>query len=493
MSLVEQDGRDELVGNGSNKAFVYTFRILSKNEIEYLEDGVAKTVDTDFTVSGIGDAGGGTVTATVAPANLVAVTLLRKQGIDQDSVYQENENFPATRIEQDLDKLAMIAQMLAESIARAAKVPKESTASEVDLPDPSLTANRSKILRINAAGDAYEAVSASDLGLADGSVITGEGGIVQGGGGGVPEELARSARGDLLVQLATKLGWLAKGLNKQYVKSNGTDPVYDYIIAVKESGGTVLDIGAIADGETVIRTGAALVGTSVADLSGEIKLWPTATAPSGWLLLDGTERNATTFEDLFDVFSSNLTVWGTGTKTGNVVTDFATDDKIDLTAHGLDNNEVVHFTNTGGGLPAGLSINTKYYVINKTANDFEVSLTLGGGAVDITSDGTGTHHVHETFAAPDMRGRMPIGVGTGVGLSARALAATGGAETHQLTEAELAAHDHTYDKSPAIRADIGGGAIVTATLTSTASGSTGGDTAHENMSPFIALNYIIRT
>ncbi len=34
-----------------------------------------------------------------------------------------------------------------------------------------------------------------------------------------------------------------------------------------------------------------------------------------------------------------------------------------------------------------------------------------------------------TFNIPDMRGRAPIGVGTGIGLTARALAATGGAES----------------------------------------------------------------
>ena len=229
-------------------------------------------------------------------------------------------------------------------------------------------------------------------------------------------------------------------------------------------------------------------------LAGEIKLWATGTAPTGWLLLDGTERNASSFTTLFDVFVSDLTVWGLGTKTGDVTTDFATDDKIDLTAHGLDNGEVVHFSTTGT-LPAGLSLNTKYFVINKTANDFEVSLTSGGAAVDITDDGSGTHSVHETFALPDMRGRTPIGVGTGAGLTARALADTGGAETHQLTEAELAAHLHDIGTlklfTGSITTEVAYGSLSPGATKNTS--STGSDTAHENMSPFIALNYIIKT
>jgi microcystin-dependent protein len=47
-----------------------------------------------------------------------------------------------------------------------------------------------------------------------------------------------------------------------------------------------------------------------------------------------------------------------------------------------------------------------------------------------------------TFSVPDLRSRAPIGAGQGTGLSNRVLAATGGAETHVLSVAELASHNH---------------------------------------------------
>ena len=49
-----------------------------------------------------------------------------------------------------------------------------------------------------------------------------------------------------------------------------------------------------------------------------------------------------------------------------------------------------------------------------------------------------------TFNLPDMRSRMPIGVGTGTGLTARTLAGTGGVETVTLTSAQsgVPAHSH---------------------------------------------------
>jgi hypothetical protein len=62
-------------------------------------------------------------------------------------------------------------------------------------------------------------------------------------------------------------------------------------------------------------------------------------------------------------------------------------------AHGLSDGYVIGFTTTNT-LPAPLAINTNYYVINKTANTFQVSTTSGGSAVDITTTGTGTHSFH---------------------------------------------------------------------------------------------------
>src|SRR3990167_2477029 len=50
-----------------------------------------------------------------------------------------------------------------------------------------------------------------------------------------------------------------------------------------------------------------------------------------------------------------------------------------------------------------------------------------------------------TFNVPDLRGRAPIGSGTGAGLTARTLAANVGAETVTVSTSELASHTHTQD------------------------------------------------
>jgi hypothetical protein len=56
------------------------------------------------------------------------------------------------------------------------------------------------------------------------------------------------------------------------------------------------------------------------------------------------------------------------------------------------NGTAVRFTTTSL-LPAPLTTTTTYYVINRTATTFQVSLTSGGSAVDTNAFGSGTHTV----------------------------------------------------------------------------------------------------
>jgi hypothetical protein len=55
-------------------------------------------------------------------------------------------------------------------------------------------------------------------------------------------------------------------------------------------------------------------------------------------------------------------------------------------SHGLQNNDRVEFS--ADTLPGGISAETNYYVVNKADNTFEVSESLGGSAIDVTSVGS---------------------------------------------------------------------------------------------------------
>jgi len=96
------------------------------------------------------------------------------------------------------------------------------------------------------------------------------------------------------------------------------------------------------------------------------------------------------------------------------------------------------------------------------------------------------------FNIPDLRGRASVGFGTGPGLSTYTLGQTGGEEQHQLTVAELAAHTHSDTPVLLIGTQVpppldGYGPSILPSST----GSTGLDTPHNNIQPYLAISYYI--
>ena len=63
------------------------------------------------------------------------------------------------------------------------------------------------------------------------------------------------------------------------------------------------------------------------------------------------------------------------------------EDIVVAVAHGLANGDKVVLKAGAGALPAELNDYTTYYVINKADDYFQVSLTVGGSAVEFTDDG----------------------------------------------------------------------------------------------------------
>ncbi len=71
----------------------------------------------------------------------------------------------------------------------------------------------------------------------------------------------------------------------------------------------------------------------------------------------------------------------------------ASTDVITSNAHGFANGAPVTARNVGGALPGNLAPSTTYYIRDKTTNTFKLASTLGGAAIDLTSNGTGTNYV----------------------------------------------------------------------------------------------------
>lgn len=110
-----------------------------------------------------------------------------------------------------------------------------------------------------------------------------------------------------------------------------------------------------------------------------------------------------------------------------------------------------------------------------------------------------------TTALPNLQGRAPMHPGRGPGLTARRLGQRGGVEDVTLTEAQMANHNHTLNAFGPANTNVptNGGYATAPTLNQyhTASNlvnmaesslkNTGGSQPHNNMQPFLTLNYII--
>jgi len=113
-----------------------------------------------------------------------------------------------------------------------------------------------------------------------------------------------------------------------------------------------------------------------------------------------------------------------------------------------------------------------------------------------------------TFALPDLQGSVPMHPGQGPGLSLHDLGEVGGSETVTLLHAEMPTHTHQFLASPdpgdntvpgptvSLAGSIGGNVYVPGNppLTSTASQAlapAGGSGPHNNMQPYLTLNFCI--
>ncbi|RQQ30531.1 hypothetical protein [Burkholderia stagnalis] len=105
---------------------------------------------TDFTVSGAGDENGGSVSTLVAYAAGFILRIYRSVPVTQETVYQQNDAFPAKTTERALDKLTMICQQLAAGYFNSLRYPRSEYSSNGELPT---APNRiSKILGFDATG-----------------------------------------------------------------------------------------------------------------------------------------------------------------------------------------------------------------------------------------------------------------------------------------------------------------------------------------------------
>lgn len=251
-----------------------------------------------------------------------------------------------------------------------------------------------------------------------------------------------------------------------------------------------------------IESGATASASDISEIVPVGSVFPFAggSAPTGYLLCDGSAVSRSTYDTLFALIGTD---WGAGdgsttfnlpdlrsripvgVGTGTKVATFASRSGNVITVTGLSNatnnefqtGQAVLYSAPSGAM-TGLTHNTTYYIVRTGNLTFSLASSLAnaqnGSVISLSSDGTGA----QTFTLT---------------LSARTLGDTGGEENHAMSLTELLNHSHI------IGAPSGGGNATFDIGSSGANASQaaiaiakGGNAAMPIMPPFVSLNYIIR-
>jgi hypothetical protein len=139
MTISSTTVKNSYSGNGTLDTFNYTFKIFANTDIQVIiRDANAtetvKTLTTHYTVTGAGNANGGTIVFTSGniPTNTETVVLRRALPQTQSIDYIANDAFPAESHEEGLDRSMMAIQQLQEEVNRSIKLSRTNTMNSTE-------------------------------------------------------------------------------------------------------------------------------------------------------------------------------------------------------------------------------------------------------------------------------------------------------------------------------------------------------------------------
>jgi hypothetical protein len=126
--------KERYIGNGSTIRFDFDFKILSETHLLLLIENASHEIlpelilNTDFTISGVGNDSGYIELSTPLPQNNILI-IKRNIPIKQPTDFENQGGFFPETHEDALDLITMIAQQLQEENDRAVKIPETGNES----------------------------------------------------------------------------------------------------------------------------------------------------------------------------------------------------------------------------------------------------------------------------------------------------------------------------------------------------------------------------
>jgi len=166
MTISSINRRFDFIGNGATAVYPFTnMKIFSKTDLlvtqrDTDDTELTLTVDVDYTVTGVGDTAGGSITLTAG--NLpqdYALTIRRRRPLTQNTDIRNQGDFFPEIHEDAFDHLIMVDQTQQEEIDRSMKLPETVTGVDITMPIPEAL----KLLRWNSSAAALESVDLANI------------------------------------------------------------------------------------------------------------------------------------------------------------------------------------------------------------------------------------------------------------------------------------------------------------------------------------------
>lgn len=154
MTVSAYTGPNISTANGVSVVFPYNFKILAASDLLVSVDGLVRTLGTHYTVTGVGNAGGGNVVFITPPASGLTVARKRQMPYIRNTNYLNLGDLLAATLNDDQDAPVMMLQQLAADSMQL-----------VPDPDSGQFAWDAGGWRIIRVGDAILATDAANMGM----------------------------------------------------------------------------------------------------------------------------------------------------------------------------------------------------------------------------------------------------------------------------------------------------------------------------------------
>lgn len=157
MTVPVQTPYNSHLGNGVTNTFAYTFKLLLAADLVVRVAGVE--LGSGFTITGLGNGGGGNVVFVSPPANLAEIEFFSRTQIKRETDYQNAGEFPAATVNADIDRVWLALRDQGANLARTLHLPVSGDAIDTMLPTP----EANKLLAWNGDADGLENVDGAGL------------------------------------------------------------------------------------------------------------------------------------------------------------------------------------------------------------------------------------------------------------------------------------------------------------------------------------------